>query len=117
MHDLWIAESFEVDKAGALIESDLFGTRRKYEAYIGQALEDLADDPYRHNTKDRSEDLGGGRWTYHIRHVRTRVDKDLRLSNDPRHTILYVPVDDPQVVRILGLYPDHMELGRHLLPD
>jgi toxin ParE1/3/4 len=87
-------------------------SRRRYEALIATALEDLRRDPLRIGTKDRAE-LGEGVRTYHIRHSRERGLKPDRRVRSPRHILVY-QLPDPNSLLVLRVLHEAMDLARHL---
>lgn len=89
--------------------------RLRYEELLVQAILDLADDPGRPGTLERSE-LAKGAKTYHLRHSRDHVSRSVGRIRKPRHFLLYRVAGDGtlEIGRVLH---DSMDLTRHLPPD
>ena len=86
--------------------------RRRYEALLIVALQDVAHDVRPLGAQARPE-LGRGILVYHLRHGRRRARSTDGIVRNPRHFIVYrVPTRD-QVV-ILRVLHDAMDLARHL---
>jgi toxin ParE1/3/4 len=91
-----------------------FGTigRKRYEALIQTALTDLAADPNRTGTRQRS-DIGKGIYTYHLSSSSKRASTSTQVAK-PRHLIFFRV--NANVVQILRLLHDTMDFAQHL-PD
>ncbi len=85
------------------------------EALLVQGILDLADDPSRAGSLERSE-LAKGAKTYHLRHSRDHVGRTIGRIRKPRHFLLYRMAADGclEIGRVLH---DSMDLVRHLPPD
>jgi len=90
--------------------------RRRYEALIVAALQDVARDGRPLGAQARPE-LGRGILVYHPRHSRRRARSTDGIVRNPRHFIVY-RVPGPDLVVILRVLHDAMDLARHLgTPD
>ncbi|HYH20886.1 MAG TPA: type II toxin-antitoxin system RelE/ParE family toxin [Azospirillum sp.] len=85
---------------------------RRYSALVRRALRDLAEDPYRPGSRQRS-DLGDGIRSYHLVHCRKRARTPDGIVHAPRHLLIY-RMRDPETVAVLRLLHDAMEPHRHL---
>ena len=65
-----------------------FAGRRRYEALIAAALEEIRVDPTRSSSRDRPE-LGAGTRTYHLRRSRERTRTVEGIVRSPRHPLIY----------------------------
>jgi toxin ParE1/3/4 len=83
----------------------------RYEALIGQAIADLADDPVRLAAKERS-DLLPGLWSYHLAFSRAHVSDDVAVKS-PRHFVIFRHLQ-PGVIEIVRILHDSSDLARHL---
>jgi toxin ParE1/3/4 len=89
--------------------------RLRYEALLIQAIEDVATDPNRAGSHDRSEIAPDDR-TYHLRFSRDRVKKSIKKVQRPRHFLLYRRASDGGI-EIARMLHDGMDLERHLPDD
>ncbi len=85
--------------------------RLRYEALLGQAILDVAEDPERIGVI-RREEIREGAFTYHLWHSRLRVDTSVGRVRKPRHFLLFRVADG--VVEIGRVLHDSMDLDRHL---
>jgi toxin ParE1/3/4 len=89
--EIAIAPAAKADIAQILVWSDdHFGSaaRKRYQALIGAAIYDLAQNPYRLGSVDRPEIAAGCR-TYHLSHSRRRAARQGFKVKAPRHFIVY----------------------------
>ncbi len=89
--------------------------RLRYEGLLVQAILDLADDPTRTGSLERSE-LANGAKTYHLRHSRDHVSRSAGRIRKPRHFLLFRVAADGclEIGRVLH---DSMDLARRLPLD
>ncbi|AZV93039.1 plasmid stabilization protein ParE [Bordetella sp. J329] len=88
--------------------------RKRYETLIVTALRDIATQPSRAGSSERSE-LGGGMRSWHLRLSRDRARVAGGMVHRPRHFLIYRVENDMIVIgRVLH---DAMELTRHLEGD
>lgn len=78
--------------------------RDRYAALIVQAMQDVADEPYRLNTQV-DPDVDPTARFYHIRNSRMRVADPPGRVDEPRHVLVYEPAEEG-IVNILGFIPD-----------
>jgi toxin ParE1/3/4 len=101
---------------GALLDwsEERFGplARRRYEALIDAALQDIANDASRAGSTGLII-LGRRVRLYHLRHSRNRARVDEGVVQSPRHVVVYrlAPHDTVIILRVLH---DSMDLTRHL---
>jgi len=93
---------------------DRFGERARlrYEKLIAAALRDIAEDPARPGSLDRSE-LGANARSWHLRGSRERARNETRSVKHPRHLILFRIEGDGSLI-IGRILHDAMELERHM---
>lgn len=89
--------------------------RLRYEALLIQAILDVAEDPQRPGSHDRTEVARGVR-TYHVWHGRLRVLPTAKRVKNPRHFLLYGVGRDGRV-HLGRVLHDSMDLDRHLPDD
>lgn len=87
-------------------------TRRRYEALVACALEDIRADPLRPGSVVRPE-LGEGSRTYHFRFSRDRTPVESGRVRSPRHLLVY-ELPDPSRVLVLRVLHDAMDLEQHV---
>jgi len=88
-------------------------SRRRYEALIATALDDLRADPELIGSVIRP-DLGAGLRTYHIKNSQQRARTADGVVGNPRHILIYRQLQ-PDIVRVVRVLHDAMDLERHLL--
>jgi len=116
--DLLLTVAAQTDIAALLDFSfDNFGqhSRRRYEALIGTALEDLRLDPGLIGSVERPE-LGAGLRSYHLRYSQKRARTADGLVRTPRHLLIYEQ-PRPGLVLILRVLHDSMDLDLHIPRD
>ena len=85
--------------------------RKRYETLVITALRDVAQQPHRPGSIERTE-LGAGIRSWHLALSRERARTDTGIVRHPRHFLIYRLDGDLVVVgRVLH---DTMELTRHL---
>ena len=82
----------------------------RYADLIEQALTDIAADPKRPGSKQRSE-IGKGCHTYHLEFSRSRVAGGR--VKEPRHFLIY-RLRDRNAIEIIRILHDSRDLARHL---
>ena len=118
MADLRFTAIAKADIADVLdVSFDNFGplSRRRYEALIATALDDLELDPAPFGSTQRP-DLGPGIRTYHLRYSQKRGRTADGVVRTPRHLLVYKE-PRPGLVLVLRLLHDSMELERHIPPE
>jgi len=85
--------------------------RRRYEALILTALRDVATQPDRSGSVERSE-LGPAIRSWHLRLSRERARTEDGIVHRPRHFLIYRL--EPQKIAVGRVLHDVMELTRHL---
>ena len=101
-----------VDSLKRSVEGFGIAGRRRYQALIRKAIQDVAADPTRPGSRERS-DLSPGMHSYHLAHSRERARTADGIVRNPRHILLY-HCPDLQTVEILRVLHDAMDLLRHL---
>ena len=86
--------------------------RRRYDALIRRAIRDVASDPTRPGSRDRSDLVPGFRM-YHLLNSRERARTADVMVRSPRHVLLY-HCPDEHSIEILRLLHDAMDPDRHL---
>lgn len=86
--------------------------RIRYQALIGRAILDVADNPRRSGCQSRPE-LAPGAMSYHLLHSRNRVSKAAGRVRKPRHLLLFRIAADG-TVEIARVLHDSMDLDQHL---
>ena len=84
--------------------------RKRYEALIQAALNDLLCDPGRIGVRQRN-DIGTGICAYHLSNSRKRAKTALQVGK-PRHLVFFQVKG--YVVQILRLLHDSMDFARHV---
>nr|CAD6407590.1 type II toxin-antitoxin system RelE/ParE family toxin [Rhizobium sp. Q54] len=115
MRDLRFSSTAQQDLVRILTRTHKeFGrdARLRYEHLISAALRDIAADPLRVGSLDRS-DLGEGVRSFHLRHSRNRGRHETGIVRSPRHFILY-RIENPSIVGIGRILHEAMEIERHL---
>lgn len=113
-----LSAAAESDILGLLAYTDRhFGSiaRRRYEALLVTALQDLAADPLRPGSIARPE-LGEAVRSYHLRHSRRRARIAEGVVQQPRHLLLYRTLW-PELIGVGRVLHDAMDLERHLPND
>lgn len=88
--------------------------RLRYEALLGQAIQDVVEAPYRAGSQSRPE-ITATACTYHLWHSRSRVESASDRVHRPRHFLLFRVTQDGQV-EIGRVLHDQMDLVSQL-PD
>jgi toxin ParE1/3/4 len=86
--------------------------RRRYEALIAAAIEDLAADPVRASSRARPE-LSDDLRSYHLDHSRRRAIVEGDTVGRARHVVIYRQLT-PDVIRVVRILHDAMEFSRHV---
>lgn len=88
--------------------------RLRYESLIVAALRDVATQPDRPGSVERTE-LGTGVRSWHLRLSRGHVDTVAGMVRSPRHFLIYRI--EPALLVVGRVLHDAMELARHLDPE
>jgi toxin ParE1/3/4 len=93
-----------------------FGERaaERYRNLLKQAIRDIATDPARPGSQNRSN-LARGVRTYHLFFSRDRARSDLGVVGKPRHFLVYRRRED--AIDVLRVLHDARDLERHLPED
>ena len=83
-------------------------TGLRYRSLILAGIETLAENPVQRTARSHNDILGGA-WLYHLRHVRQAGPARIQT---PRHLIAYT--FDDETVRVQRILYDAMDLPRHL---
>jgi toxin ParE1/3/4 len=86
--------------------------RIRYEALLGRAIVNLAENPARAGIRKRPE-ISPPAHTYHLWHSRKRVKASVEGVEKPRHFIVF-RVSGSGNLEIGRVLHDSMELGKHL---
>lgn len=86
--------------------------RRRYEALLVRALQQVAADPHLRGSRLRP-DIGEGVLIYHLRHSREHARSSSSGVRSPRHFLLY-RVISAELIGVGRILHDAMDVERHL---
>ena len=81
----------------------------QYEQLLSQSLKDIQHDPYRPESKDRT-DIGSGLRSLHTRHSTSRSGTEVK---NPRHVVIYYLPNEDQIT-VSRILHDSMDVQRHI---